>query len=187
MNILKRTTIVFTLIFILFQINVFSQNKRPDNWAIPVKTQMLSNFYKINDSLYRSKQPDNNGFKLIDSLKIRSVLSLRSKHKDDKLIGNIDLKLFNVEMNPENFSDKEIINALKIIKNSPKPLLIHCMHGSDRTGIVVALYRIIYNGWTKEQALDELKNGNYNFHEVYVNIPQYIKNVNIEQIKSQLK
>ena len=86
-------------------------------------------------------------------------------------------------MDAGDFNDKNIIDALKAIADAPKPILIHCRHGSDRTGVVVAMYRIVFQNWTKEEALDELMNGGYGFHTYYKNIPEYIKNVNVESIR----
>jgi hypothetical protein len=45
------------------------------------------------------------------------------------------------------------------------------------------MYRIVFENWTKEKALDELKNGNYGFHKQFKNIPGYIMNVNTDSIK----
>ena len=86
-------------------------------------------------------------------------------------------------MRAGNFTDTEIINSLRMIKNAPKPILVHCRYGADRTGVVLAMYRIIFEGWTKEKALDELENGNYGFHTNFENIPAYIKNADISTIK----
>lgn len=47
------------------------------------------------------------------------------------------------ELRAGNIHDKGIIDALKVIKDAPKPILVHCLHGSDRTGAVIAMYRII--------------------------------------------
>lgn len=179
----------FCILFLITLIgfSIAAQDNRPDNWAKPIKINKFKNLYKINDSLYRSEQPDEKGFKIIDSLGIKSILSLRSKAVDENLIGNLTLQLFNVKMSAELFSDKEIIESLKVIKNSPKPLLVHCVHGADRTGVVIAMYRIIYGGWSKKQAIEEMRKGNYNFHEAYINIIKYLENFDIEKIKSQLK
>jgi len=53
----------------------------------------------------------------------------------------------------------EIAQTLKIIREHQKQgaVLIHCYHGADRTGIMVAMYRIIYHNWTIEQAKKEYK------------------------------
>jgi protein tyrosine/serine phosphatase len=37
----------------------------------------------------------------------------------------------------------------------PKPVLLHCEHGEDRTGLAVAAYRVVVSGWTKDEAMDE--------------------------------
>lgn len=181
---------IFCILFILITVglSLSAQDKnRQENWATPIKINKFKNLYKINDSIYRSEQPDEKGFRSLDSLGIKSILSLRSKAVDEKLVGNLALKLFNVKMSAELFSDNEIIESLKVIKNSPKPLLVHCVHGADRTGVVMAMYRIIYGGWSKKQAIEEMRKGDYNFHETYINIISYIQNTDIEKIKVQLK
>jgi protein tyrosine phosphatase (PTP) superfamily phosphohydrolase (DUF442 family) len=51
---------------------------------------------------------------------------------------------------------------LETITNSPTPVLIHCQHGEDRTGLVVAAYRVRINGWSKESAMAEARK--YGYH-----------------------
>lgn len=65
-------------------------------------------------------------------------------------------------------------------------MLIHCQHGADRTGLVSALYRMVYQGWTREQALDELQHGGYGFHPIWQNITNYLKNVDVERLKREV-
>ena len=55
--------------------------------------------------------------------------------------------------------------ALRQFRAAPKPVLVHCWHGSDRTGSVVAAYRIAFQNWTPAAALDELRHGGYGYHE----------------------
>jgi protein tyrosine/serine phosphatase len=186
---MKKVKIILRFIIIIyaFNINLFAQNDRPENWAKSLKISKFKNLYILNDSLYRSEQPDEKGFKSLDSMGVKSILSLRSKAVDEKMVGKLPLKLYNVKMSAELFSDEEIIEALKVISKSPKPLLVHCVHGADRTGVVMAMYRIIYGGWGKKQAIEEMRKGDYNFHETYINIIKYIENVDIEKIKEQLK
>ena len=46
---------------------------------------------------------------------------------------------------------------MKILRDAPKPILVHCQHGSDRTGAVIALYRILFQNMSKVEAIKELK------------------------------
>ncbi len=179
----------FILLIVLASFNQAASQteKRPSNWAVSIQSTNLKNLYRVSDELYRSEQPSEEAFVELSALGIKSSLNLRTTETDDELIGKTAIKPFLVAMDAGSFTDKEIITALRIIKSAPKPLLVHCHHGSDRTGVVVAMYRIVFQGWTKEDALNELLNGGYGFHSTYKNIPEYIKGVDIEAIKDGLK
>ena len=90
-------------------------------------------------------------------------------------------------MNAGKVSQEQLIDALRIIKNRKGPVLLHCWHGSDRTGATVAAYRIVFNNWTKGQAIDEMINGGYGYHiNVYPQLIPLIEKLNIVDIKKEL-
>lgn len=183
-----RMLIVFLLLNILSINPIFcQQNKRPADWANKIDTKEVKNLWKVNDTIYRSAQPEITNVQYLEKLGIHGFLDLRSHHSDKTITSGTSITGYDVEMKADSFTDKEIIEALKIIKNSNKPLLIHCKQGSDRTGVVVAMYRIVFEGWSKEKALTELQNGGYGFHSKYSNIPEYIKNVDINKIKKSVE
>ncbi len=159
--------------------------ERPLTWATPVSAKHLKNFYRIDDKVYRSAQPDKKGFRELATLGIKNVLSLRDYHSDDhgKESG---LNLYRVEMSAGDIENGQVVEALRIIRNAEGPVLIHCWHGSDRTGLVSAMYRIVFQGWSNEEAIDELTNGGYGYHSLYRNIPEYIRQADIEEIKRQV-
>jgi tyrosine-protein phosphatase SIW14 len=160
-----------------------SQGKKRDvQWAGKVADASLHNLYRLNDSLYRSEQPDANDLQYISTLGIRSILNLRSNHEDSVLPGAQRFNTYHVKFVTKHFTDTEMVAALRIIRKAPKPLLVHCKHGSDRTGVVMAMYRVLFEHWTKEKAIDELKNGQYGFHTRYDNIPEYIMNADVALI-----
>lgn len=179
---------IFLFISLLCNASTYSQtiHNRSSDWARKITGSKLTNLYVLNDSIYRCEQPDSLGFTILDSIGIKSVLNLRSHHTDNGLIYRLPLNLYNVKMAASNFGDKEIVNALRILANSPKPIAVHCLHGSDRTGVIIAMYRIIFQNWTKEKALNELINGGYGFHEIHFNILHYIREVDIERIKKEI-
>ena len=181
-----NTILILVLLLGILSICCKTISERPSDWAKKINCSKLSDLYMLNDSIYRSEQPGNIDFTLIDSLGIKSVLSLREFHQDSVLIYGLKLHLYNVKINPYYFGDKEIIEALKILKNSPKPIVIHCNIGGDRTGVVIAIYRIIYQNWTKEKAIQEMKDGGYGFHWIFFNMPRYIKKVDIDIIKKKI-
>ncbi len=180
-------TLLLFLAFSAGQYTIAQEAQRPSNLAVKIKSANLMNFFKVSDDIYRSEQPDKDAFIELNKMGIKSVLNLRTTETDDDAIGKLPIKPYLVAMDAGGVSDKDIIAALKVIKSAPKPLLVHCRHGSDRTGVVVAMYRIVFQGWSKEDALNELLNGGFGFHEYYKNIPEYIKNVNVEKIKEGIR
>lgn len=160
---------------------------RPENWARPVISSDLDNWYRVDERLYRSAQPDDEGMAAAVQLGIGRVLDLREYHSDDDEAEGTGLQLYRVPMNAGKIKDADVVRALKIITASKQPILVHCWHGSDRTGTIVAMYRILVQGWSRKAALDELINGGYGYHSIYSNIPDYIRQVDIDKLREQLQ
>jgi hypothetical protein len=68
------------------------------------------------------------------------------------------------------------------------PWFVHCHHGSDRTGMMVAVYRAVVQGWPMDKAIDEMINGGFGFHEIYrpFTVP-FLKRLDIEALKGGVK
>ncbi len=156
--------------------------QRPAAWAMPVRSDNLQNFYRLDDKVYRSAQPDKKGFQELAAIGVKNVLSLRDYHSDDDGRDS-GLNLYRVKMEAGDITIGQLTDALRIIRNSEGPILIHCWHGSDRTGLVSAMYRVVFQGWSKEDAIDELMNGGYGYHSLYKNIPEFIRQADIERVK----
>ncbi len=156
---------------------------RPADWAQPVIGFKLGNFYQVSDDVYRSQQPDDEALRELEKAGFRAVLNLREYHADDaEEAGN--LKLYRVPMAAGEVSDAEMARALKIMVEAPKPLLVHCWHGSDRTGVVVAMYRMVFQNWPREKAIDEFVNGGYGYHKsFYPNIEKYLETVDVRRFQ----
>lgn len=95
-----------------------------------------------------------------------------------------DLKLEEcaVPCNAGSMTEEHVYNALRIIRDKPKPLLIHCWHGSDRTGTVVAAFRIVFNGQEVETAIAEMREEKYGHHaDIYGNLPELLRAVDWEK------
>lgn len=162
--------------------------QRPIEWAQPVIGAGLKNFNKVSETVYRSEQPDDDAFAALAKFGIKEVLNLREFHSDDDEAKGLILKLHRLTFATGSITQRQIVQALQIIKDAQGPLLVHCWHGSDRTGAVVASYRIVFQGWTKEQALDELKNGGFGYHaKIYPNIVDLIKSLDVARIRNELK
>jgi protein tyrosine/serine phosphatase len=168
--------------------NSYSQPKlRPAKWATQVIGTELDNFHKMDEGVYRSKQPDEETFAMLENMGIKEILNLRRHHSDNDEAEETDLTLHHIKINAGSITEDHLIKALSIIKNRKGPIVFHCWHGSDRTGAVAAAYRIIFNNWSKADAIDELENGNYGYHEqFYGNIKDLINNLDVDHVKFHL-
>lgn len=195
---LKRLYRFFLPLIILFGIIIavtpgyeravpIPQSERPLTWAQPLADSKVGNFYKVTDGIYRGDRPTPNDLKDLQSRGIKTLLDLEFFYTDRYAIAEskTSFKFLHVRMNPWHIEDEDIVEALNILTDKNNyPIYIHCKHGSDRTGVVIAMYRIVVQGWSKEDAIAEMKGGGYGFHLIWGNIPEYIKNVDVEKIKS---
>ncbi|MCO6504697.1 MAG: dual specificity protein phosphatase family protein [Snodgrassella sp.] len=144
-----------------------------------------NNFYKISDDLFRSEQPTAKEMQYLEKIGIKTVINLRKWHSDQHELSKTKLTEVSIKMRAGKITDEKVVAALRTIRHSQKPILIHCWHGSDRTGVIVAMYRIVFQNWTKSQAIDELMQPQFRHHyNVYPNIVRYIEHVDVEKIRA---
>ncbi|WP_159566996.1 dual specificity protein phosphatase family protein [Budvicia diplopodorum] len=155
--------------------------------AKQVSNSSVDNFYQVSDELYRSGQPGAPQMKELEQRGVKSILNLRNFHTDNNEAKGTQLKLYHVPMEAGRLTEPQLISALRVMKYAPKPMVVHCWHGSDRTGLMVAMYRMVYQGWPKDAALAELKQPEFGYHQwAYYNIVQYIDRVDIDSIRAQI-
>ncbi len=153
-------------------------------WAQSVPLEHAENFYRIAPGMYRSAQPDRKAMKSYAAMGIRTIINLRNNHDDNDEAAGTNLILRRIPINTWNITDEQVITLLVMLRTEERPILIHCLHGADRTGLMTAMYRIIEQGWSKEEALQELREGGYGFHSIWRNIPRYIQEVDIQAIRA---
>lgn len=174
-----------------------AEEARPDRWAQPVAAGPgLPNLHRVNSTLYRSAQPSQEGFVRLGSpvslanpdRPIRTVVSLRAFNDDAPLVSaSSRLRLEQIRFKTWHPEDEDVVKFLRIATTPTlQPVLVHCLHGSDRTGTMVAIYRIAYEGWTKAQAIDEMIHGGFGFHPLWQNLLRYIDALDVDAIKKQV-
>jgi protein tyrosine phosphatase (PTP) superfamily phosphohydrolase (DUF442 family) len=159
---------------------------RSARWAQPRDVPGLPNLHKVSDNLYRCAQPTAEGFKKLDSLGIKTVVNLRSFHSDDKLLSGVTVRHEQIPMKAWHPEEEDVVRFLRIVNNPKRvPVLVHCQHGADRTGTMCAIYRIAVQGWSKDEALREMRDGGYGFYGVWQDLVQFIDGLDIEKIKRE--
>jgi tyrosine-protein phosphatase SIW14 len=152
----------------------------------------VPNLNVVSRTLYRSAQPTAVGFQNLARFGIRSVISLRQSVNDAPLALNTNLALHHIRMRTWDVSQNEsalIVEALAILQASLRlgKTLVHCTHGADRTGLIIALWRILYQGWAREDAIIEMETGGFGYHHMWVNIPHYIRIVDLAALRARIQ
>ncbi|HJU55371.1 MAG TPA: tyrosine-protein phosphatase [Pyrinomonadaceae bacterium] len=136
------------------------------------------NFGKVNDHYYRGGQPDAAGFAQLRQLGIKTVIDLRkdSRPEAPEQARAEGLQYFNIPMKASRPATPEQTSYFLKLVNDPAnwPVYVHCKGGRHRTGALTAVYRITHDGWTADQAWDEMKK--YDFNDSFFGGPPAQKN-----------
>ena len=179
---------VIAATLILAALDVGAQSERPESWASPIVLDGVPNLHKVSDVLYRSAQPTNDGMKGIERLGVKTVLNLRSFHSDRDELKGTNLAYQHIYMKAWHPERKEVVKFLRTVLDPKQtPVLVHCQHGADRTGTMCAIYRVVAQKWTKEEALREMTKGGFGFHEVWQNLPKWIEDIDVEELVEELE
>ena len=161
---------------------------RPVQWAEPVEMEGVSNLHRISPTLYRSEQPTALGMKNLERLGIRTIINLRAFNDDKDEVKGTSLRTERVKILTWRIDDKHVIEVMRMLKKAENgPFLIHCQHGADRTGLMSAMYRVLEQGWTPEDALTELIDGGYGYHSMWKNIARYVRSVDAASLREAIE
>lgn len=156
---------------------------RPPHWAQPVEVKGVPNLFRVTDTLYRSGQPTADGMRGLKQLGVATILNLRAFHSDRDEIVDTGLAYESIPMVAWLPDRTEAVQFLRIVTDPKRtPVLVHCWHGSDRTGAMVAIYRVAVQGWSKDDAIREMMEGGFGFHQIWINLPKWIRDLDIEAV-----
>ena len=142
-------------------------------------------FAKVSDNLYRGAQPTKQGFAELKNIGVKSVISLRIFNSEKDMVSDMGFRQFHISCKTLHPEEEDVIEFLQIVTNpANQPVFVHCRQGTDRTGMMVAVYRMVIQNWPREKALAEMKA--FGFHDIWDPLEDYIEEVNVEQIKSKL-
>lgn len=122
---------------------------------------------KISEFLYRGSQPNEQGIEQLKKIGITTIVDLRGERQgtvrtERKRAEAVGMRLVNIRASgwspPK---DEELVQFFSLLQKEPKErLYVHCWLGNDRTGVFVAAYRIAFEHWSVDRALEEM----YFFH-----------------------
>jgi len=132
----------------------------------------IHNFYKVDEHVYRGAQPTNEGIRYLAKLGVQTIIDLREagerSRREESAVIAAGMKYINIPMTGLTApTEAEISKILELLENTAAgAVFVHCMRGADRTGAVIAAYRIEHDGWDNARALKEAMANGMSFFQL---------------------
>jgi protein tyrosine/serine phosphatase len=124
------------------------------------------NFHPITPGeAYRSAQMDQDELEYyIHKFEIKSIINLRGKNdgkqwytEETAISQNYGISHYNLGLSADRApTSLEIEELLRLYSIAPRPVLIHCQAGADRSGLAAALWKMVVDGSSKSEAREQL-------------------------------
>lgn len=142
----------------------------------------LSNFGRVAPGVLRGAQPGREGYATLKAMGVKTVIDMRTSESEQKLVEAAGMRAIAVPIEMSRKGLRQKVDQVVALMSDPanQPVYVHCRHGQDRTGIVVAAYRMKQQGWSLADAESEMQA--FGFNDVWVNFKKFIR-----QYGAQLK
>ena len=166
--------------------------------TLPEQAKLINqdaNLYQVTPHLFRSEQLREADVPLLKSNHIDAILSLRffGQDEDQELLAPViedaNIALYNQPLKSWHVTPKEVAEALykiNTLEAQNKRVLVHCYHGADRTGIIIAMYRVVEQGWSIDDAKREMTQGGFGYQPIWINLPHMLNPVTVAQVRQEL-
>jgi len=170
---MMKPTFFFAIFFGLLSSQLLAQEKAAADAAAPAVIQAtyggklhlagIHNAGKINEVLYRGAQPKETGLAELKKLGVTTVVDLRGEDREKldwerNAAAALGMRFVHLPVSgwsPP--SDEQVAQFLALFRDDPhKKVFVHCRFGDDRTGVLVATYRMAVDKWSPEQAMGEM-------------------------------
>lgn len=143
----------------------------PDSRPPSINTDDDANFRMVDSQFYCGGRPRASAFPKLVQLGIRTIINLESGEDAeveraaieklnlglqlDRRIQLISFPIGSEEIDETGVSHKRLQELFTQIRDAKRPILIHCYHGRDRTGAVIAIYRMLMSQKSATEAFEE--------------------------------
>jgi tyrosine-protein phosphatase SIW14 len=134
----------------------------------------LKNVGRIDSDVYRGAQPAQEGYTTLKEMGIRTVINLRTSESERNKVETAGMRSVEIPLSMLSNGDKDKVDKVVAVMVDPsnRPVFVHCRLGEDRTGIVVAAYRMKIQGWPL--SLAEAEMDSFGFNKVWINLRKFL-------------
>lgn len=135
----------------------------------------LDNVGRVAPGVLRGAQAGRDGYATLKQLGVKTVIDMRTTENEKAAVEAAGMKAIAVPIEMTRNGLKEKVDRVVALMADPanQPVYVHCRHGQDRTGIVVAAYRLKQQGWSLADAEAEMQA--FGFNNVWVNFKKFIR------------
>jgi len=138
----------------------------------------VGNFGEVTPTLYRGGQPKPAGFEGLAKMGVNIVVDTRlsGRDKEREEVEKAGMQFVAIPWHCLFPKDETFARFLALLRDNPgKKVFVHCRYGDDRTGMMIAAYRMAAEGWTPEEARKEMEE--FGFHRfICPSLAPYEKN-----------
>lgn len=148
-------------------------------WAKRLVHPGLENFAEVAPGIYRGAQPTPDGYRKLKELGVKTVITLRSLHEEREAVLAAGLEPVEIPLvadvrGSRPPSSEDVARFLSVVLDPAKrPVYFHCAFGQDRTGTMCAVYRMEVDGWTPEEAFEEMQG--FGFNDIWTDLSAFVK------------
>lgn len=147
----------------------------------------LPNFQQVTSTLYRGGQPTHEGMVRLHDMGVKTILNVRGGDTDRDLLLGLGFVYLHRPMSAFSPSDEDVAWFLRIATDPDRaPVFLHCHHGSDRTGYLIAMHRVVVEGWDRQRAIDEMTADGNGFHGLYQGLIRYVRDADVERLRGEV-
>jgi len=135
----------------------------------------LTNVGRVAPGIFRGAQPEPEGYATLKAMGVRTVVNLRARHGGREAVEAAGMRYVEIPMSFLKKVDPATVRKALSVMTDPanQPVFVHCSVGTDRTGVVVAVYRMEVDGWSEAEAMEEMEA--LGFHEVWFRLKKTVK------------
>ncbi len=163
-------------------------------WAPPCASCIagVANFGRVSDVLWRGAQPTLEGYRALELAGVKTVISLRGDHDDYEDFGKLGgaplkFRYLRIPMDSWQPDEAQVVLFAAVLQRLLKdpartPVFVHCAAGKDRTGYALAAYRMVFEGWPANDAIEEMFD--YRFNPRLIRIPPFLESLDVDRVKA---
>jgi tyrosine-protein phosphatase SIW14 len=171
MNLRNKTRSVslafLSVLALIFAVPTHAQIAPVGARSTSITIQGVPNAGSVTGTLFRGAQPKDSAYADLQKLGMNIVVDFRGESgevsAEKKSVESLGMKFVDLPWNGAGQPSRDqLLTFFTLLRDNPdQKVFIHCQYGADRTGVMIALYRIAVDHWTAEQAISEMKDFHY--------------------------